>query len=520
MQWGQDTCTVTGQDFVRTLQFLEGDENLNVGGAIVFCQFLNPWRFPGSRLTQFANLFQKFEFKRCMIRYVPAVPATVAGQMILCWDTDPTYAPLGSTQGVIRSMMAHKNRQMFHVFDDMKVVLPQSKSNALFCDTRGQDLRLNNQAVMWAAMVSPVVTATGEQWGSAVGSFVVEWDVQFRTARIAELNAETVSEEVEFDYSRFDVGEWTYRLDYDSGSRPTTQACVFVPQATRGLAGVSRGAVYYLGLVTEAVEVPGITVEQFYVLFGSLRGAQQLDANDQIALEEGLQEATLRGKWFAVGPESGNRSGQANTAPMLYTRTLSSPDGTLCASPQVDDYTKQAKEYYVSVAGANIITEESTSDEDATAVVFDDAAALRTVGSDRQLIFRRAEPTKLLALTGWTPEQFHNLFGFPARKRAVVGMLITAAGQLVRVLTAVASLTSLALRIRREVSETLEQFVNRIDLMDPSLIAMLNGVHPGHQLIIVPRLTEYKDEKEGEERVVRGKGGLGHRALAARCSKV
>ena len=506
--------TITGQDYIRNVTFRDDPENLNFSGAVVGAHFLNPWRFPGSRLSQFANLYQKYVFKKAKIRYIPAVPATVAGQMIICFDTDPTYAPLGSSDGVIRSMMAHKNRKIFHVFDDISMDLPLAGRVPLFCDEKGQDLRLNNQAVFWIAMVAPTVTGTGEEWKAAVGSFVIEWEVEFMTQRIEKMQSETVGDQVTLDFERFDRGSWKYALFPTAGATPTTQAGIFIPQAVGNTFGLSRGVAYYYGKVTWTD--PQGQTDRFFILFATLVGAQRLDPDDQIYLDESTGEnANVIGKWTAVGPASGTRSGEPDNSASFSASVVGEANGLVYAAPVVTSNVFQAKEYLVSIDGGASNSTGSSSDNGAIPGVEPFPGGFQALGAQEPLVYGVVPTDSLLEYVktqypGVTRDMLLIAFGYPlGRAVGFISALVTATGLLVRVLTTVTTVVRMTLTVKREVVETVGQFLKKIDLFQPGLEGILYGTHYGHTLTITANPgPPPREEESGDKVKVASKGGI------------
>jgi hypothetical protein len=310
--WGNDRCVITGEDFVHTLELNPTPNSRNFSGAVLFPQYMNPWRIPGSRLTQFANLFQRFKFRKFNIRYIPAVPATVAGQIIMCIDTDATWTPVGDTQDVVRMMMAHKDRVMFHVFDNARCVTPSTSKPEYMCDAQGQDIRVNNQGVFWAVLVTQVVKQDGGDWTNAVGSFVLDWEIEFTAARILAPQRITSNAAT---YAKWFNGDPSYgpALEITGGGSPGTQIVVAIFRDVGGAVGVVPGVPYFFGrrIQSEA------SVEDAVILwnvYGSLRGAQQLDKTDLIMLDIFSEPASgiVDFVWWPIGPESGVRNALDN----------------------------------------------------------------------------------------------------------------------------------------------------------------------------------------------------------------
>jgi hypothetical protein len=468
VDWGSDQCVISNTDFLRTLDFADDDKNRNFPGAVLFGQMLNPWRVVGGTLTQFANLFQRFCFLEARIRYVPAVPATTAGQFIICWDTDPTWAPLGSSQGVIRAMTAHKGRAIFHVFDNMSSSNPKSLKAEYYCDVNGQDIRLNNQSVFWVALLSPIVNSVGDKWTQPVGSFFLDWKVKFRTLRINEMQRQTVGDTVTYLVAKDTGYDFVdYRFVYAGGARISTQTAIIVPRTiSQTVVGVERGVVYYYGTKQQAdVTQPNTTID-IGALFGTLRAAQQFDTHDLIDLDVlAGDEPFIDMVWIPVGPAVGIReaSGTASTKSFITGSSRSTTIGDTPVNITVDDPNFQAKEYLVKFNGTST-TPSASGDINETALIYGpDAETICTVAVDEALIMRCATPTAIKNYFLLTEVELDIIYGFEANKAAFLGLLVTLGGLLVRAVSVIGTSIRIANAVKREMNETDVQFFRRID---------------------------------------------------------
>lgn len=483
VKWGNDRCSVSGEDFIHTLQLNELPNSRNFAGAVLFPQYVNPWRLPGTRLTQFANLFQRFKFTRFTVKYIPAVPATVAGQIIMCTDTDATWAPVGDTQDVIRMMMAHKDRIMFHVFDNAKAVIPGTSKPEYMCDAQGQDVRVNNQGVFWAALVSPVVKQDGAEWTGAVGSFVLEWEVTFTAARILTPQRITSQSTAK--------AQWTGDDDYGAslaqvtGAEPNTQTCVAIFRDVGQAIGMASGTPYFLGSRPLSTRVVPSEYERAYNVYGTLRGAQQLDKLDLIPVEGVLTAVDFI--WWPIGPEHGTRNSTIDAKVQMSGLSNTTDTGLLNVDYNNTDPRRQADEYFVRATGA--LPEDNADDPsnlNGVALIYtDENDVTHTVEQNQMLIYRKTTPRALATAMGWTDVQFQNIYGFSVNEKAFVGVLITALGHFVRAVSILAKAARIALAIIREVKEYESEFFKRVNFSAPSELDRANGLHSGHTLSLV-----------------------------------
>jgi hypothetical protein len=507
VQWGQDSVTIMGQDFINVLQFVPESsttgvvytgQSRNFSGAVLACQMVNPWRIPGSRLTQFANLFQRFKFEGFSIRYIPAVPATTAGQIIMAFDTDPTFAPIGSAQSVINTMMAHQNRKLFHVFDDMTMSLPKTSNREYYCDALGQDLRLNNQAVWWAVLVSKVVTSTGNSWQANVGSFVVEWKCRFHLSRIAQVQNTVIYDSVTMAFHAGST-DTDYSLNFISGAAPTTQAFVIIPQIVVGLTRLTAGVVYYMG-GTNADSSGNL----LYTIYGTLRGAQQSIANDIIPVEviTGAAATTLTFLWYPVGPPVGSRSGISN-ALYISGSTLASDLGIVLVSLQFPSRYAQATGYELEFCGVASTGPAYSSAEDPTLVVHQTSSGTYhtlTVGTRCEYHSTSCEAF-LNPLPGWDDAMFTTAFGHSPSVVPTVGVLTVNGGLLCRVLNITGNSAVMTFKVMSETHKTDVDFMAQIDTTNSALNAIANGTNPGQTLTVTTNTLKRLKFTGGEQNI-------------------
>lgn len=459
VQWGSDRVHISGQEFLSTIEFQEPPNNRNFAGATVLMVAGNPLRFPGSRLTQFANLFQRFKFKNFVVRYVPAVPATTAGQLIMAFDTDPTWAPVGSSQEVLRAMMAHKNRQIFHVFDDKRAQLPATDKADYYCDAKGQDLRLNNQFIFWLCVMAPVVTNNGGQSGT-VGSLMLEWDCEFKIPRIETPQRIDAGNVCNFLSNAYTGAGSEALLDFASGSRPTTQCFTVIFTNIQALEGIEIGVPYFAASNVCDLDDQASS----YLLFGTLRGAQQGDAGDLIDLQVGGSGQNIRALWWPWGPPSGVR--QANTLVATLTATGTAPTTMTALNMDINDPRFQSGSYLLKYRGASASQTGNYADLFASP----DGVAPADYLSDGELLtYTAIEAETLVGIVGCSPDELCTMFALKEyNPKQFIGTIVTVAGQIVQIAAAVATVANISMNIVKSIRQgTGLQKLQRCDWNSP-----------------------------------------------------
>jgi len=477
-----DKTIVTGTDFMHVLEMSETSDTRNFAGSVLFPQYVNPFRLEGTRLTQMANLFMRYKFRKFEVTFIPSVPATVAGQLVVCFDTDPTFAPLGDNQSIIRIMMAHKNVQMFHVFQRASINLPKTSRPDYYCDAQGQDIRVNNQAVLWAAVVSPVVTSEGERWRGAAGSFMVSYEVEFMGPRINNPTRYTQNTTLKLALVSGDV-KYGRSFTIEGGAAPPTQTSVVIFRGLGGVVGLDRGTPYYLGGRAPEDLPPGS--KPVYNIYGTLVGSQRRDILDIIDLD-GVVTDLLECFWWPIGPESGARTAETNPDDVVTGLANGSQIGIVAANFENTNPKYQADEYLVRASG--VVPREDDPGLDGASMIYENGSGETiAVEENEQLIFRNVSSEVILAKFSWTPAQFKLIFGVDPSVKRFIGVLLTATGFLVRVLTLATDVVRMSLAIKRELKESTEFFLSRINPQDPYFRKVLAGTHPGHQMRIEPR---------------------------------
>lgn len=466
-----NSTKIFGQDFLQTLTFQDPTDegNRNVPGAVVVHKRLNPIRFPGSRLSVFAPLFQKFRFTKFDLKYVSAVPSTTAGQMVACFDNDPTWAPTGSPDEIVRAMMAHKNRKLFHPFDNVVMSLPKSGNvQTFYNDDTGQDIRLNNQAGIFVTIVSPVVNLNGEQWNSGVGGFWIDWEIEFFLPRISKTGQLTFSNTCVLNTVSFSLtGNPLWSLV--SGAQPPTQTSeiVVVAQpikqgAPDGIptAQLPLGTLWYLGS-----ELMDTTRVQRWLLYSSMRGAQNRDPQDQITFGE-LPQRDIKIQWESIGPAVGVRVEAADTAITLQSPPLAG-DNQLSNLFSTDP-TTQGKEIALSYTGMS--GDRSSPDTSAAITKIDPSTGEETPLTDGEdLIVKQVDSEALQARFGLSDLQMQGLYGIQPGEKAILSILITAIGWATRVIGVIGTVVKIAGQVKRTFNETEQNFLNRVQIFPAML---------------------------------------------------
>jgi len=182
-----------GRDFLTTV-------SLPASLSVSNCQLVNlpvsPGRFVGTRISLLAQAYDKYRFKRLSLHYVPSVPVTVGGQIVIYFDLDVKdgFGTAQSTDIVIRDAMAHQGAQLTNVHDAVVVNMPIAPGLKDFFTgaSTGND-QLYYQAKAWVIGVAGL-NGTGAPSTGTVGSLFVDYEVHFEGEQLQEQGAAADSE--------------------------------------------------------------------------------------------------------------------------------------------------------------------------------------------------------------------------------------------------------------------------------------------------------------------------------------
>jgi len=186
-------CRHSGSDFLTTVT-VKADLT-NPADRVLLEIPITPSGFPGTRLTQFSQLYEFYKFVSLRLRYVPAVPVTLACQLVLYVDLDPTDDPTAITNSdaLIRQAIAQTGSQQWN-FHTPKVIPMAMRADQQFYFTGDdrQNVRFTQQGKAYLIQVTQAVDVSGTPITTDIeaGSVFIDWTVDFN---IPQINPESVS---------------------------------------------------------------------------------------------------------------------------------------------------------------------------------------------------------------------------------------------------------------------------------------------------------------------------------------
>lgn len=178
--------TLTGSDFLGQVD-VSGE--LSASSAIRRAFPVSPSAYPGTRITQLADLWERYRFRRFALRYVPSVPNTLACQVLVYQDTDPNDDPSTITDldALIRQGVSQAGSQQWN-FNSSKVVnLAKRADNELYyTGVTKQNERFNYQGTAYLLQVTTPLDFNGTPVSGDLqcGSLYLDWECEFQTPQI------------------------------------------------------------------------------------------------------------------------------------------------------------------------------------------------------------------------------------------------------------------------------------------------------------------------------------------------
>ncbi len=176
----------SGSDF---LGFVTVQPSPTVVQRILKSNSISPSAFPGTRISQLSNLWERYRFHKFRLRWVPAVPKTIACQFVIYQDTDPLDDPtvITDADALIRQATAQTGSQQFNFINAKTIDLASRADGKMYyTGLDKQNERFNRQGNFYVIQVTNPLNFNGEPLPSPIeaGSLYVDWTCEFQTAQI------------------------------------------------------------------------------------------------------------------------------------------------------------------------------------------------------------------------------------------------------------------------------------------------------------------------------------------------
>jgi hypothetical protein len=179
--------TLSGSDFLGRVSVAPTPDTVSTAVRRTFP--ISPSAYPGTRLTQLSELWERYRFRKFSIRYVPSVPNTLACQVLVYQDTDPLDDPLelADVDSLIRQGVSQTGSQQWN-FNTPKVVALAKRADKelYYTGLTKQNERFNYQGTAYLVQVTDAIDFNGGTLPNELdcGSLYIDWECEFQTPQI------------------------------------------------------------------------------------------------------------------------------------------------------------------------------------------------------------------------------------------------------------------------------------------------------------------------------------------------
>lgn len=178
--------TLNGSDFITKISV---GPKTSSNARIIATFPVTPSGYPGTRITQLSQLYERYRLIKFVARYVPAVPVTLACQLCLYIDLDPNDDPTTITDfdNLVRQAVAQTGAQQWNFISPKSIPIAVRKDDQLYYT--GEDVlnpRFTQQGTAYLIQITNPVNSTGEELTASIeaGSIFIDWTCMFQTPQI------------------------------------------------------------------------------------------------------------------------------------------------------------------------------------------------------------------------------------------------------------------------------------------------------------------------------------------------
>nr|AFN53606.1 capsid protein [Macrobrachium rosenbergii nodavirus]AFN53608.1 capsid protein [Macrobrachium rosenbergii nodavirus] len=231
---------LNGSDFLTTVK-VRGSNNLTDSKSrILVKQPISASSFLGTRISGLSQFWERYRWHKAAVRYVPAVPNTLACQLIGYIDTDPLDDPnvILDVDQLLRQATSQVGARQWNFSDTTTIPLIVRRDDQLYYT--GQDkenVRFSQQGVFYLLQVTTLLNISGEAITNDLisGSLYLDWVCGFSMPQINP----TPVEISQLTYDADTIGNWvpptelkqTYTQDI-TGLKPNSKF-IIVPYMDR-----------------------------------------------------------------------------------------------------------------------------------------------------------------------------------------------------------------------------------------------------------------------------------------------
>lgn len=175
----QRSVRLKGCELLTTIAITSGAVSTGTS-AIIGSADLNPLLLAaGGRLSQFAELFDKYQYNSIKVHYIPSVSVSTSGGLLFAADPDVLDDYSGQTgDPLVQALVNTAHNVETPVYQDVSMVVKDKRffSQLLYTDPDVSTIegkRWSSPGKIWWANMGPLGAAT------AYGRIMVEWDITF-----------------------------------------------------------------------------------------------------------------------------------------------------------------------------------------------------------------------------------------------------------------------------------------------------------------------------------------------------
>jgi hypothetical protein len=188
---GLDGVAVSGTEFLTSVVATSTGSTLpppTQTGDALYTIPLHPKFLIGSRLLQFAALYQKYKYKRLVVEYIPIVPSIQDGSLLMFYSYDPDDNIFTNMNGdiIMREAMARQGSHMFNVYTYGRVHLVDDGTLDWYFFRSGGEARFENQGQLFVMAASTFSDQLGENQ-ITLGNLVIHYEVEFCERSLSDL---------------------------------------------------------------------------------------------------------------------------------------------------------------------------------------------------------------------------------------------------------------------------------------------------------------------------------------------
>jgi hypothetical protein len=179
--------TFSGSDFLTTITIKAAPTLVE---RVLIDADVSPSAFVGTRMTQMSQLYERYRFRSFALRWVPAIPTTLACQLLLYIDTDPQDEPEALTADVlIRQATAQTGSQQWNFHMPKRISMAIRADDQLYYTGNTKNVnntRFNLMGRAFLIQVTDPINFDGKPLTEDIvgGSIYIDWCCMFQTPQI------------------------------------------------------------------------------------------------------------------------------------------------------------------------------------------------------------------------------------------------------------------------------------------------------------------------------------------------